>query len=207
MTGEVLISSGKKATSKGWRDKHFKNDGNGHVRGYAGLVNTASKICEYIPFIDTFVEPFAGLGRVSKYVKSKKIVLNDLSDYATNYCKKKFPQAIVTQLDFRECVNQYDDKKTFMLFDPPWTFQEYDKGCLNRAICTMKPKEYYDILLNMVKTLECNWIICGNKNNKQLINSGHYCLLIQSRQKIMGRRISTLIISNKPFVRYHQETL
>lgn len=198
----------KNPTSRGWRKTHFKNVGIGHIRGYAGLVNTAKKISEYIPPCKTFVEPFAGLGRISKVVNAEHKILNDKSDYAFNYLKKNFPNDKISQKDFIDFTleNIYGD---VFFFDPPWSMTEYKDGCLGRAFCDRTVKEYYDDILKMVKELLNNKIcfIAGNKNNIYLKNSGLHLQLIQSRQKIMGGRISTLLASNKPFNRYNQSIL
>ena len=188
------------------QETEFKNTGTGHVRGYAGLVHTSLPISEYIPKSKIYVEPFAGLGRVSKYVQADRMILNDMSDYAVEYLSKHF-KAEVEQKDFVECIMSHDSSDTFFLIDPPWSAAEYEKGCLGRAFCDRTPKEYYDKLFEILPTLKGNWILCGNKNNGVMKNSGYETKLIQSRMKIMGGRISTLLVSNTPFIRYHQEVL
>ena len=96
--------------------------------GYAGLKFTAKLIIEQIPDISKYnlwVEPFSGLGRTAEYVKLPK-VLNDKSEYANNYCKEEFPDAIVENIDFMETINKYDSPTTFFLIDPPWRSDIYD---------------------------------------------------------------------------------
>ena len=57
-----------------------------------------------IPFfprkIKKFIEPFAGLGRITELVKADEYYLNDKSDYAYNYLKNKFPNYIVENIDY-----------------------------------------------------------------------------------------------------------
>lgn len=196
----------KKPTSRAWRKKHFTNDGIGHIRGYAGLVHTAKQISDYIPKCHHFIEPFAGLGRVSKEVKADLKILNDKSDYAYTYLAKHFPDAVVCQMDWWEFVNRYIDGDVFF-FDPPWSEIEYKDGCLERSYCDRSVKQYYEQILSFCRELDKLCFIAGNKNNRYLKNSGLYTVLIQARQKIMGGRISTLLASNKPLTRYHQSTL
>ena len=103
---------------------NWKDIGAGHIRGYAGLVHTALQISEYIPKCKIYVEPLAGKGRVAKYVKSDRFVLNDMSDYAYNFLSKNF-NAEITQMDFEECIKLYDGQDVFMVFDCPWDLMEY----------------------------------------------------------------------------------
>ena len=179
--------------------------GAGHVRGYPGLVNTALQISEYIPKCDTFVEPFAGLGRISKHVKASRKILNDKSEYAVKILGNNFPDATITQLDFEDVVKQYDADVYF--FDPPWSYTEYKKGARERAFCDRQPKEYYERILELMQGKDTHWFICGNKQNNWIRKNCPHTILIESKKKIMGGNIKTLVGSNRPFVRYHQETL
>jgi len=199
----------QKPTSRAWRKKHFTNDGIGHIRGYAGLVHTANQISEYIPKCHLFVEPFAGLGRISKVVKADIKILNDKSDYAYAYLQKHIPEAVICQMDWYEFTHRYIDGDVFF-FDPVWSEIEYKEGCLERSFCDRSVKEYYEQVLKFVKELtelEKLCFVTGNKNNSYLKKSSLYTILIHARQKIMGGRISTLLASNKPLTRYHQTEL
>lgn len=182
--------------------------GSGHVRGYCGLVNTAKPISEYIPECEYFIEPFAGLGRISKQVKAKIKVLNDLGDFACKHNIVSFPNAVITQEDFITCVKRWDGKDRVMFFDPPWSKAEYEKGCHGRAVITMTPKQYYEKLFELLPILKSDWFVAGNKKNTMLLKSKYYQKMFESEKaKIMGGKIKTLVISNKPFVRYHQASL
>lgn len=185
---------------------NWKDIGTGHVRGYAGLVHTALAISEYIPKCKIYVEPFAGLGRTAKHAQAEQIILNDKSDYAFNYLSKHF-NAQTTNLDFEEMFRLYDSKDTVFLIDPPWSKEEYEKGCRNRAFCDRTPKEYYDKIFEWLPKLKGDWFVCGKKDNSRLKDKRWNHQLFRSKRKIMGGNISTLVMSNKPFVRYHQETL
>lgn len=179
--------------------------GAGHVRGYPGLVHTSLQISEYIPKCKTFSEPFAGMGRISKHVQADRKILNDKSNYAFVYLKKTFPNAIVERWDFETFTKFYDADVYF--FDPPWSKTEYEKGCRDRAFCDRTPKDYYDIIFKLIEKLDGHWFVCGNKNNTRLKDTRYYHKLFKSNKKIMGGNISTLVMSNKPFRRYHQTTL
>ena len=179
--------------------------GGGFQQGYAGLTHTALMISEYIPKCITYVEPFAGLGRVAKYVKAEHYVLNDKSDYAFNYLKKHFGKAFVTNNDFINCIKGWDSEATFYLMDPPWESATYN---LNpKTYCNMTPKEYYDKIFELLPNLKGNWFVCGNKGNMRLKNHRYYNKLFISRKTINKGNISTLVMSNKPFTRYNQSTL
>lgn len=187
-------------------DTDWKNIGIGHVRGYAGLVHTALIISEHIPKCSIYVEPFAGLGRTAKHAQADQIILNDKSDYAVEFLSKKF-NAKVTNLDFEEMFKQYDGPDTVFLIDPPWSQREYESGCKGLAFCDRTPKEYYDKIFEWLPKLKAHWFVCGNKLNSRLKDPKYHHQLFKSKKKIMGGNISTLVMSNKPFKRYHQESL
>ncbi len=184
---------------------NWTDTGSGHVRGYAGLVHTALAISEFIPSCKIYVEPFAGLGRTAKHANAQHRILNDKSDYAVDYLHKHF-NAKITQVDFEECF-KLDSTDTVFLIDPPWSETEYNKGCRNRAFCDRTPREYYDKIFEYLPKLQGIWFVCGNKNNSRLKDSRYYHKLFRSKKKIMGGNISTLVMSNKPFTRYHQTEL
>jgi len=180
--------------------------GKGHVRGYPGLVHTALMISEYIPKCQIYVEPFAGLGRTAKHAQAKQVILNDKSKYAFDFLSKNFT-AQITHLDFEEMFRVYDGPETVFLIDPPWSKTEYENGCRNRAFCDRTPKEYYDKIFEWLPKLKATWFVCGKKDNSRLKDQKYHHKLFKSKKKIMGGNISTLVMSNKPFQRYHQTTL
>lgn len=116
--------------------------GNGKLGGYPGLALTCKKIAEYIPQCNIFVEPFAGLGRISPLVKANTKVLNDKNPNCYNYNKAKFSNYIVTSEDFLDCIKRYDGPENILFIDPPWRYAIYENGYIDR-----KPKEYYLQLL------------------------------------------------------------
>lgn len=185
---------------------NWKDIGIGHIRGYAGLTHTALSISEYIPKCKIYVEPFAGLGRTAKHAQAEQIILNDKSDYAFNFLTKHF-NVKINNLDFEEMFRLYNTSETIFLIDPPWSKEEYKNGCRNRAFCDRTPREYYDRIFEWLPLLKGDWFVCGKKDNSRLKDKKYFYKLFKSRKKIMGGNISTLVMSNKPFVRYHQEIL
>lgn len=202
---------GKVVINKKWkRTKTGPKYANGFVGGYPGLTLTARRISEFIPHCNIFVEPFAGLGRVSKKVKADKKVLNDMSDYAYEHNKKKFKDWTITKEDFIACVLRWDSEATFFFFDPPWRFMQYDPNH-TLAFCDRTVKQYYQDILKMVPNLKGNWMIAGEVHEKEsgrlLQNSGYPNHVIRTNYKMLGGRIQVRLCSNKPFVNYHQTTI
>lgn len=185
---------------------NWKDIGAGHIRGYPGLVHTSLMISEYITKCKLYVEPFAGLGRTAKHAQAEQIILNDKSEYAFNFLSKHF-HAQITNLDFEEIFKLYDSAQTVFLIDPPWSKEEYKNGYRNRAFCDRTPAEYYDKIIQWLPKLKATWFVCDKKDNNRLRNPKYHHKLFQSKRKIMGGNISTLVMSNKPFVRYHQDIL
>ena len=75
---------------------------------YPGLYWTAKYIGPYILKSKIYVECFAGLARTAKYSRSEIMVLNDKSKVSNIYCKKKFPNAIVQNMDFIKTIHVSD---------------------------------------------------------------------------------------------------
>lgn len=202
--GTVTVSAKWKRTKRGTK---FAN---GFVGGYPGLTLTAKRISEYIPHCKLFVEPFAGLGRVSKKVSADKKVVNDMSDFATKHNKKKFPSWTITQEDFIDCILRWDSKDTFFFIDPPWRFMQYDPAH-TLAFCDRKVKLYYKQLFELLPKIKGNWMIAGEVHEKEsgrlLQNSGYSNHVIKTNYKMLGGRIKVRLCSNKPFRRYHQTSL
>jgi len=166
--------------------------------GYAGIHHTAEKISKYIPKCKTYVEPFAGLGRLHQYINAENIYYNDMSDFAFNYLKENYPDAIVTQQDF-ETMFIYDDYDTFFLIDPVWRSEHYSKNSL--TFMDRKPYEYYKKIFEIVPKLKGNWIICGVADERQtrgyMSNHNYNKLIVESEGKVIfGKKARTLIVSN-----------
>ena len=92
---------------------------------YGGLTYTAKQIGHHFIKSKYYIEPFSGLARTAKDAKSEIMVLNDISEFANKKCKKKFPNAIITNMDFIECIKKYNFKDSFFLIDPPWRLDFY----------------------------------------------------------------------------------
>ena len=176
--------------------------------GYPGLTFMAMRISEYIPKCKIYVEPFAGLGRLTRHINAEKIILNDKSPYAINYLKK-YTQAKITNLDFEECINLYDSTDTFFLIDPPWINVIYKNNPLPYTDRT--PLEYYTRLFEIIPKLKGDWILCSDKAEHDIrkicSKSPYGNLKLESNQKHFGDKYGVLLTSNKPFVRYQQSTL
>ena len=92
---------------------------------YPGLLRMAKFIGPYFPKTKYYVEPFSGLARTAKHSRSKIMILNDKSEYSNYYCRKKYPKAIIENLDFIDCIKKYDGPDTFFLIDLPFSIAEY----------------------------------------------------------------------------------
>lgn len=176
--------------------------------GYAGLKFTADKINEYIPTSKIYVEPFAGLGRTVE-LRHDKIILNDMSDYAVDYLRTYYQEyedsfsypILVTKEDFKECILKWDSEDTFFLIDPPWRFTCYDSN--KNAFCDRTPFEYYSQLLELLSTIQGNWIICSAKDEHEIKkilskSSYHKTIVTSDKKVIFGKHAQTLLVSNLP---------
>lgn len=177
--------------------------------GYPGLALTALQISEYIPRCNTFIEPFAGLGRISKRVNAKQYVLNDKSEFALNYLKNHFTARIMS-IDFADCIRLYaDNPDAFFFIDPPWHQDIYQEN--PKSYCDREPLSYYKKIFQLLPSIKGDWMLCSDyreaKIKKMLSNSGYPMKVFTSRKKFLGNYAKTRVISNKPFVRYHQDTL
>ena len=169
--------------------------------GYAGVKHTAKAIVGSISDLskyDLWVEAFAGLGRTAEYV-DMMMVLNDKSKYSNDYCKKKFPNAIVENIDFMETIDKYDSEKTIFLFDPPFQYFVYDENQL--AYCDRVVWDYYDQLLKRVETLKGDWVILSSADEheqKNILRKSRWGLIIVDSEKnvIFGNKARTMICSN-----------
>lgn len=166
--------------------------------GYAGLHHTAEKISKYIPECKRYVEPFAGLGRLHKFIKADEIFYNDMSDFAYNYLKKNYKDATVTQQDFTEMF-KHDSKDTFFLIDPVWRSEHYSKNTL--TFMDRKPYEYYKKIFEIIPKLQGNWIVCGVADERQtrgyMSNHNFSKKIIESDGNVIfGKKAKTLLVSN-----------
>lgn len=169
--------------------------------GYAGVKNTADKIMKEIPDISKYklyVEPFSGLGRTAKFVNIP-MVLNDKSEFANKFCKENFPNASVSNMDFMETINKYDDDNVFFLIDPPWRFTTYNETVT--TFCDRKVWDYYDQLLKRIETLKGDWFLLSSADEHEqkniLRDSKWGCKIVQSDKRVIfGKYAQTMICSN-----------
>ena len=177
-------------------------------KGYPGLANTASLIAEYIPKCKIFVEPFAGLGRISKLVHAETKILNDKSEYANKH-NKKF-KAIIENLDFMECIKKYDTENAVLFLDPPWRKDVYEVN--DKCFIDREPYDYYKEFFDYLPQLKSKlWFICSDvaeKETKRILSkSGFFNKIFLSKRQMLGGKIQTRVCSNRPFIRHNQENL
>jgi len=112
-------------------------------------------------------------------------------------------------LDFVDCIRLYDSDDTFFFIDPPWHHDVYAEN--PKTYCDRKPINYYTEIFQLLKKIKGDWMLCSDykeeKIKKMLSESGYPMRVITSRKKFIGHHARTRIISNKPFVRYNQNTL
>ena len=169
--------------------------------GYAGLTNTADKIIAEIPDINKYklyVEPFCGKGRTARFIDIP-MILNDRSEYSVWYCKKEFPNASVSNMDFMDTIDKYDDHDVFFLLDPVWRKKHYKES--DMSFCDRGVMDYYKQLLDRVETMKGDWFLCGSADEHEsnnIIRKSRWGLKIVSSDKkvIFGKKAQTMICSN-----------
>ena len=121
-------------------DKQYSQKTNTRLQleGYGGLEKCKHLIIPHFPKkIKTFIEPFAGLGRITELTIADTYHLNDMSDYAIETLTKKFPTNpagmmdswtgqlhrtyTIDQMDFKDFIIKYMHLEDVFIFcDPPW---------------------------------------------------------------------------------------
>lgn len=176
--------------------------------GYPGLKNTAKNICMFIPKCKIFVEPFAGLGRISKHVTAEKYILNDLSEFAIQYLEKNFsrnPKMKITSIDYYDCIINNDSEDTLFFIDPPWIDDAYSVNPLPAH--TEPNKETYKKLRELLNTIKGNWFVAGKADGPLLKWGYHHKEIKSDKRSLFGYKARTYLVSNKPFKNYVQESL
>jgi len=168
--------------------------------GYPGLTYTAEGIASLIGECDIFCEPFAGLGRISKNIVANKIIVNDMSDFSIKYLNKEFPDAIVTQDDFVECIKKHDSKETTFFFDPPWSRVDYAKN--PKTFCDRGVGDYYKELAEIVPTIKGKWFCAGrvsggSRSTVTVYFKEYNYEIVRSNRKINGHNAQTKVYFNK----------
>lgn len=161
---------------------------------YPGLKHTAKYIGMFFPKCDTYIEPFAGLARTAKYARCNKMVLNDRSKHSNKTCKKLFPNAIVTNEDFTECIQRWDSPDNFFLIDYPWRTDFYEQKTI--TFCDRTAKEYESILEELCIGLKAKWIVCTLHTKK--LNFKYTKVVEDFKPRIFGFKAKTRLYSNDP---------
>ena len=182
---------------------------------YPGLYWTALYIGPYIPKSKIYVECFAGLARTAKYSKSEIMVLNDKSKVSNIYCKKKFPNAIIENMDFENTINKYDNVDTFFLIDPPWRISYYNGNkeirtshgkpmkhrnmkAVTRGVIDRTARDYMIKLKEILPKLKGNWILTLGPGFHSHFKE-YYCTTVTTlRPKLFGYYPKTWLFSNQP---------
>jgi len=161
---------------------------------YGGLFYTSTQIGHHFPKSKYYIEPFSGLARTAKYSKSEIIILNDISEFANKKCRKLFPNAIITNMDFIECIKKYNFEDSFFLIDPVWRIGYYDKETskVNRKTA----KQYLKELEEILPTIKGTYIVTLGKGFK--IKSPYSKLIIHTHSRLFGHKPNSMIFSNKP---------
>lgn len=179
------------------------------ISGYGGLHYTKHRIIRYIPeYIEHFVEPFAGLGRISKLVVNTKypkhVVLNDLSDMAVETLRKECPTAQVTQEDFVDCIKKWDSPSTFFFIDPAWRkniYKNHEAPVFNRKNVI----QYYDEIFELLRKTSATWILTIDQDEHEIgsrvSKSGYQNIVLEAddgQGKFFGRLARVRMCTNCP---------
>ena len=179
---------------------------------YPGLLRMAKFIGPYFPKTKYYVEPFSGLARTAKHSRSKIMILNDKSEYSNYYCRKKYPKAIIENLDFIDCIKKYDGPDTFFLIDPPWRIDFYQgvgmtarsKTGIRAGFIDRTAKQYLEDLSIILPTIKGHYILtlptnlCRASKGKTVFPSPFSKKLRHNKGHIFGNHPSTVLFSNKP---------
>ena len=145
------------------------------LKGYAGLATMADAISEYFPKdINMYVEPFAGLGRTTKFAKSNKI---------------------------HDIFEQYEDvEDMFMLIDPPWRKNIY-KNNAKPVFTGNNVIGYYDDVLKYLKSAKYKWILCVDKAETEIgkrVSKSQWknIVLEHPTKKLFNRAIGVRLATN-----------
>jgi len=175
-------------------DKQYSQKPNTRLQleGYGGLEKCKHLIIPHFPKnIKTFIEPFAGLGRITELTIADTYHLNDMSDYAIETLTKKFPTNpagmmdswtgqmqrtyTIDQMDFRDFIIKYMHlEDAFIFCDPPWRkniYKNNDGERMKKAFRSpRKPAftenniaAYYDALLKILPNCKGKWMITSDR--------------------------------------------
>jgi hypothetical protein len=169
--------------------------------GYPGITGVSRKIARLVPNCLYYVEAFAGTAKVFQElmkrsdVNIQECILNDTSDFIYHWLKKELGQyATITKTDFTKCIERWDSKNTFFLFDPAWfkTYYEQSFSSFNRDSVETYSKE----LIEICKTIKGKFIITTRRENKIMLKSGFTNRLVKSEYVVSGKYPRVLITTN-----------
>jgi len=170
--------------------------------GYGGLTSTKHLIVPYFPSkIIRFIEPFAGLGRITEMVQAEEYFLNDMSDYAVQHLREKFPSYHTEQIDYVDFIKKHTTHDSFVFCDPPWRKNIY-KNNEKPAFTEKNIIAYYEKLLDLLPQLDCKWIITSDRdeheNGHRLQKSGYKNITMSndSTGKFFGRSPAVRLCGN-----------
>ena len=173
--------------------------------GFPGLAGTAKKIAKMVPSCLYYVEPFAGTAKVNQELIKRfkdptdeifiqEAILNDKSRFIYDWLEKEFPQAVITNFDFTDCIERWNSPNTVFMIDPPWNKSYYLQkfSCFDRK----NTNEYYEELLDMCNYIRGKFIITTRKENKMMLNSGYKNILIESIYAVSGKYPKVMVTTN-----------
>ena len=165
---------------------------------YPGLYHTASQIGAHFKKCEYYIECFAGLGRTVKYARaSKHIILNDISEFSNKKCKKNFPNAIITNEDFLECIKRWNFDTSFFLIVPPWRIDYYDKdGKIASKINRKTASEYMKDLEKILPGIKGSYLVTLESSKK--IKSPYSKLVKSNKPHLFGNYPKTMMFANYP---------
>ena len=189
---------------------------------YPGLFWMSKFIGPYFPKTKYYVEPFSGLARTAKHSRSQIMILNDKSEYANNQCRKKFPNAMITNQDFETCIKRWDSKDTFFLIDPPWRTDFYDDsnpfvfGAATRKDKSTYNKKLGKYMTSKDKNCKKEQLAFIDRTSKEYLEDlkrilpkikGHYILTLEHKMKFPSPYSKLLIHSHTKMFGYHPKSM
>ena len=169
--------------------------------GYPGLSGISPRLAKMIPSCKTYVEALAGAARTYQELrrldtKIQFFILNEKSPFILQWLRDNFhkDKTEVTELDFIECIRQYDSTETVFLFDLPWFITLYKQpfSWFDRE----SVKQYEIELLNELKTIQGKFFITTRIENIRMKHTSYHKYLIKTEYVVSGKYPETLVTSN-----------
>lgn len=168
--------------------------------GYPGITGISRKLALLVPECSMYVESFAGSCKTYQELlkiiplKFNIAILNDKAKFTSEWLKREFPLAVVTNEDFSDTFQTYNTKRSFFMIDQPWFPGSYDQSysCFNRK----NIKEYDIEVLKYCEKLQGKFIITTRKENTRMLKSGFNNYLLQSEYVVCGRLPKVLLTTN-----------